>query len=239
MILDADESFKVEGQETVQPRNNDFVTFRRFTEESSAKELMQVLQENGLDYVWTQERDSLDGLYGDKVFKKEILVKINRHDFATADKILLEESSEALNDVGSDHYLFSFTNEELVDLISKADEWSEFDFLLAQRILKQRGVELQTGDVQKLKHDRMVELTKPQSNEKLWIYIGYLSALAGGLFGIFIGWHLSTFKKLLPNGQQVFAYDVKDRTHGNRILVISVVVFLAILMLRLAGTKFI
>lgn len=239
MILDADESFKVEGQETVQPRNNDFVTFRRFTEESSAKELMQVLQEYGIDYVWTQERDSLDGLYGDKVFKKEILVKINRHDFATADKILLEESSEALNDVGSDHYLFSFTNEELVDLISKADEWSEFDFLLAQRILKQRGVELQTGDVQKLKHDRMVELTKPQSNEKLWIYIGYLSALAGGLFGIFIGWHLSTFKKLLPNGQQVFAYDVKDRTHGNRILVISVVVFLAILMLRLAGTKFI
>ena len=218
MILDADFR-KPATPET--PR--EFVTFRRFPEESAAKELMDILDENNIEYVWSKERDSLDGLYGDKVFKHEYIVKINNHDFPAVEKILLLKSREDLDDVENDHYLFSFSNEELLELIGKRDEWSEFDFLLAQKILKQRGVDTSMIDADKIRKERLDKLAEPDKSNRYWIYAGYILALAGGLFGLFIGWHLSTFKKLLPNGQKVSGYDVKDRTHGNRILVLSLV----------------
>jgi hypothetical protein len=235
MILDSDADFKKEIPST-SPR--EFVTFRRFTEESAAKELMEILKQHDIEYNWSKERDSLDGLYGDKVFKHEYIVRIVNHDFLAAEKILLSKSKEELDRVGSDHYLFSFTNEELIELVSKPDEWSEFDFLLAQRILKQRGVDIKAVDVDQLKKERLTELARPDKSTTGWIYAGYFFALTGGLLGLFIGWHLSTFKKLLPNGQKVYGYDVKDRSHGNRILLISIAVFLTAIILGLSGVDF-
>jgi hypothetical protein len=224
MIIDSEFKRKIPPEE--------FVTFRRFTEETAAQELMALLKENDILYIWTKERESLDGLYGDKVFNHEYVVKINHTDFPAAENLLLAKSREELENVPHDHYLFSFSNEELMEVIGKRDEWNEFDYLLAQKILQERGVEINKTDLQTLAEQRIEHLAAPDKSHRHLIVFGYLSALAGGLLGIFIGWHLSTFKKLLPTGQRIYAFDVKDRTHGNRIVAIGFLSFIAVLLWR-------
>ena len=50
------------------------------------------------------------------------------------------------------------------------------------------------------------------------------------------GWHLSTYKKTLPNGDRVYGYSQSDRKHGNRILIIGAICFLVGLTYRISTT---
>ncbi|HEY9046354.1 MAG TPA: hypothetical protein VIN08_10680 [Ohtaekwangia sp.] len=214
--------------------STEFVTYRKFYQEDQAKALADILQENSIEYMIAEDRESLDSLYGDKQFSRQFYVKIQQKDFGHADKVLATLSREQINSVDKDHYLFNFTNEELFEILAKPDEWNEFDYQLAQEILKQRKVEINEDVIQLLKKQRVQELAKPEDQGKTWIYAGYIFAFLGGLLGIFIGWHLSSFRKTLPNGERIYAFGKEDRAHGWRILLIGIVMFLVSLYIRLA-----
>ena len=134
--------------------------------------------------------------------------------------------------VDKDHYLFGFTDEELFEIISKPDEWNEFDFQLAKKILRERGKEINQDTINLLKKQRLNDLAKPEEGQRNWIYAGYIFALLGGLIGVFIGWHLSTYRKTLPNGQQVYGYKQEDRKHGRRIWIKGAIMFIVSLTIR-------
>jgi hypothetical protein len=140
---------------------------------------------------------------------------------------LLQQDNQALEHVSPDHYLFQFTDQELYDVLGKPDEWNELDYKLSAKILKDRGKEVDEQTIKKLKQDRINALATPERGGDLWIAIGYVSALCGGFLGIFIGWHLSSFKKTLPDGRRVKAYTPSARQHGSIILFIGLVVLIS------------
>jgi hypothetical protein len=142
-------------------------------------------------------------------------------------------ASSDLSQVDPDHYLFGFTNEELLALLAVPDEWSEFDYQLAIIILKDRGHEVSPEIVDELRQDRLRELAKPDTKNRVWIVIGYLLAAMGGLLGIIIRWHLATFKKTLPNGERVYDYSPRAREHGQRIGLMGTVMFVGIALWRI------
>jgi hypothetical protein len=100
----------------------EFVTYKIFSEQDQANELVDILKESGIEYSVSEDRDSLDSLYGDNQFKQLYFIKIKKQDFETVDNILITQSSKHLDNVDKDHYLFTFTNEELYDILSKPDE---------------------------------------------------------------------------------------------------------------------
>jgi hypothetical protein len=216
----------------------EFLTYKKFNEKERADVLTQVLSDNGIEFELTADRESLDSLYGDKLFKEQFFVKLKKSDFKKADSLLLEEISKDLDNVDKDHYLYNFTDEELFDILSKPDEWNDFDYQLSQRILKDRGKLINADIIDLLKRQRINELAKPEEGQRNWIFAGYIFALLGGLLGIFIGWHLSTFKKTLPNGERVYAHTDDDRRQGRRILVIGVIMFVAWLMVRILRSDY-
>ena len=216
----------------------EYVTYRKFFEEDEVKGLTDLLNEKGIAYEVSEDRESLDSLYGDKQFTRQFNVKIQKSDFQKLDAVLHDIASQELDAVDRDHYLFSFNDDELFDIVAKPDEWNEFDYQLAQRILKERGKEIDPGTVSKLKEDRIRELAKPEEKQRGWIYAGYISSLLGGLFGVFIGWHISSFKKTLPNGERVYGFTPQDRVHGWRILLIGIFMFILWASIRIATTEF-
>jgi hypothetical protein len=203
----------------------EFITYRKFNEQDQVEYLTNILKENEIDFEIAEDRDSLDTLYGANHLTKHFYIKIKKEDFAKADSILLSLMETDLATVDKDHYLFDFTDEELFEILSKPDEWNEADYLLANKILRDRGKEISDHTITLLKTQRIKELAKPDEGHRRWMYAGYIFALLGGLLGIFIGWHLSTFKKTLPNGQRVYGYTEMDRMHGNRILIIGLIMF--------------
>ena len=157
---------------------------------------------------------------------KEFTIKLRKGDFDKAENIIIEISKKQIEGIDSDYHLFQFTDEELMEVIFKSDEWSPLDLVLAQKILKERGKEIDIIQTSKLKQERLVELSKPDKSETLWIVLGYIFSLFGGILAIIIGWLLLSQKKTLPNGVRVYANSPSDRKHGNRIFLLGISCFI-------------
>jgi len=80
-----------------------------------------------------------------------------------------------------------FSDEELYTILIKSDEWGEFDYVLAKKILQSRGKEINEEMIQLHKKQRIEDLAKTDESLPAWIYMGYASSFLGGLFGVFIG----------------------------------------------------
>ena len=212
----------------------EFLIFKKYNEKESAEALTNLLQTHGIAFEIEQDRENLDVLYGTNPSEKFYYVKIRPDDFPKANSILLDIGNTDLGAVDKTHYLFEFTDDELFDILSKPDEWNALDYQLAKKILKDRGREVSDEIIASLKKQRIVELAKPDERNRVWIFIGYVSVLLGGLFAIIVGWHLFTYKKTLPDGQRVYEYSEKDRRHGRRIFYLGMIIFYISVVIRLA-----
>lgn len=200
--------------------------------------MVNVLEKNKIEYLLEENVISFDPTLANSQFSKEYTIKLHKIDFDKVDAMQTEISSELVNSVESDYYLFEFTNEELIDLVSKKDEWSKLDYLLAQKILKERGQEITPNKMKRLDEERIVDLSKHEKSQKTFIFLGYFFAIMGGLLGVFMGWHLTSSKKVLPNGEKTYVYSDHDRKQGNRILIIGSIITVVCLMIKFYYTYF-
>lgn len=198
-----------------------FLTFQKFSDKALALELIAVLKSNNLDCVFEDATPHFDHTFANNQTNNEYLVKLKSSDFEIADKILTEMSSENLDAVEPNHYLFDFSDDELRDLLRKSDEWSRYDYLLAQKILTERGFQIDEKAVGEFKKQRIDDLARPEKSQRLSIIAGYVFAVFGGVIAIFIGWHLFSNQKTLPNGERVHSYIAADRKQGKVLVVIG------------------
>jgi hypothetical protein len=215
----------------------EFLTYKKFYEKDNVDALAKILNDNAIEYELAEDRESLDSLYGDKQFSRQYFIKIKQADFAKADSIISRMTESGLDTVDKDHYLFGFNDEELFEILGKPDEWSELDYHLAKKILKERGKEINSETLSILKRQRIKELAKPEERQSRWILAGYLFAFLGGVFGFFIGLHLSTFKKTLPDGQRVYGHTQEDRRSGTRIMIISIAMSIIWLVIKIMNQR--
>ncbi|MFN6943330.1 MAG: hypothetical protein ACK4ND_00170 [Cytophagaceae bacterium] len=182
------------------------------------------LHEIGIEYILEDNSAAVDITFSANTSQNEVQLKIKQEDFEKANKLLESESEIPLADLDKNHYLFSFSNEELYEILLKKDEWSAFDYKLAQKILAGRGQKITPEELEGLRKKRLEDLSKPENLQNQWIIIGYLLAVAGGIIGIFIGYYLWTLKKTLPTGEKVYVYNEENRKDGKNIFIIGIIV---------------
>ncbi|QDW26745.1 hypothetical protein [Pedobacter sp. KBS0701] len=199
----------------------DFVTFQRFNDKAAALGIAETFRENGIECGVEDVSENFDVSFANNEINKDFRIKLKPADFERADTLLLQLAEKDLADIDPGYYIFDFNNDELKEIIEKQDEWSSLDFLLAKKILKERGVEVNLSQIQTFKEKRLAALAKPEESPKVLIVAGYMLAVVGGLIAIVIGAYLRTHKKLLPNGERVFGYAASDRAHGERILILG------------------
>ncbi len=193
----------------------EFVTYKRFSTVEDAEVFVGILKNNAIRFELENNSicEDVSAVYG-AVPQTEIDVKLIQSDFEKVDKLLEKEAAETILLLDKEYYLYDFTNEELYDVINNYDKWNETDYLLAQKILNARGEKI-TDEVTKSKKDkRLKELNDPEPAMQGWMTIGYVSAVLGGILGMFIGYHHWQFKKRVPSGDRVFAYDEDSREKG-------------------------
>jgi len=148
-------------------------------------------------------------------------------------ELLISNDKTDLNVIDEDYYLYQFTNDELIDILIKSEEWSSTDYVLAQQILAKRGVSINQADLEKLKTKHIDELQRPEQPQTALIIIGYILAFLGGFAGIFIGWYLKSSKKTMPDGEQFYSFTNKDRKHGQTMFVIGCICFVLTILTRI------
>lgn len=210
-------------------------TYRKFIYKDDALELINILEENRISYELINNSLRLDSSFGGDINKKQYELKVDSNKFDEIDKLEEKLVEPALERVQEDYYLFDYTDEELVEIILKKDEWNKFDYLLAQKILKDRGNEIKPQIINAINKQRINDLSVPEENQPWLIYLGYLFAILGGFIGIFIGVYLVYDKKTLPNGEKINGFKKQDRNHGRNILIISGIAFIFWFSVRFWG----
>jgi hypothetical protein len=212
---------------------SEFITYEKFATIPELRDFAELLKSNNVPFELEDDVAIFDVSFANIQHQRDYRIKLYPEDFERVNEIRNNAAMAELDLIDPSYYLFDFTDEELVDLISKQDEWSPFDFQLAQKILKDRGREITSQEVNQLKDERISELAKPEKHDTGWIVIGYIFAFLGGLVGIIIGYYIISNKKTLPTGERIHTYSESDRKHGRRILVIAVTAIIVGVALRI------
>lgn len=208
-------------------------TYRKFIYEDDALELIKILKENHITYELANNSSQLDSSFGGDINTKQFELKIPKEDFEQVEKLEEELVKADVENVDEDYHLFDYSDEELVEIVMKKEEWNKFDYLLAQKILKQRGKEINPELLKVINKQRIKSLSTQEESPTWLLVIGYVCAFLGGLFGIFIGAYLMYYKRALPNGDRMYGFSRQDRSHGQNILIISGIAFLFWIGIRL------
>lgn len=158
-------------------------------------------------------------------------VKLDPGEFMRAENAL-ESDGTGLSDIPPDHYLLDYTDQELMDVVMKIEEWGPDDRRWARMILSDRGKPMSDELIASVRQQRLDDLARPASPQHAFIVLGYVSSLLGGLMGVAIGYHLNTAKKILPNGGRVYVYRPEDRKQGKRIFFLGLAIFIPLVIIR-------
>lgn len=201
---------------------DNFVTYQTFISAVAAADFTALLNRNNIPYE-SENNDNLGASFigfHDGTHKVEI--KINKANFPKVDALYEQMAKEQLPLLEQDdYYLLSYTKEELLEVISEPDNWSKLDYYIARLLLSEKH-ELQPGEAEALKQQRIEQLAEPEKNQSKWIKRGYILAITGGL-GFIIGMVICNHKKTLPDGNMVYAYSEQDRKHGKMIIRLSLI----------------
>lgn len=218
---------------------NQATVYRKYPSREHAQGLLELLEENQIEYAVETTAPIFDATFAQNQRSEEVVIKLRASDFRKADMLQEQLAASAFENLEKEYYLLSFTDQELMDIVVKPYEWSAFDYQLAQKLLKERGKEVNVEIVRAIKEKNLEEITRTEAAPTAWIWAGYILSLMGGLLGFFIGWHLLSHSRILPNGQKVKAYDVSTQRHGERIMVIGVIFIIAWLFIKLGLQLFI
>lgn len=216
---------------------DEFVKYRSFIDKAIATELCRQLGENNIPFKW----ESTEGFFDVSFANSEIhhyYIKLRREDFKKADELLMKAVAESKEQPADDYYLFSFSNEELIEVLKNADEWNEFDQYWAKKILSDRGVETKQEEIEQAKVQKLAELKKPWIANKVWL-IGAVAIWLAALWFIHLFWAIAVIfisgyilfsKKTMPDGERVKAFSEDDRFFGIIILVAGILLAIYILL---------
>lgn len=203
-----------------------FETFLNFNDEELVRFVAEKLKDNNIEFIVEKSKPLLDASLVDTSIDRNIHIKLKRQDFEKGNYALEDYYKSQLNNIDPQYNLLSFSDDELKDVISKPDEWGHFNYQLAQKLLKERGHDIEQSMLIKLREDRLKDLAQPEKASRLLLFFGYCFIPFGMIPSFLIGRHLFHSKKPLPNGQLVFSYREADRKHGNRIMIIAGVLFI-------------
>ena len=200
-----------------------FLTFRKYSDVGLATEIGEQLKANNIEYFIEDGNQIFDASLANNTLNPDVNLKLKAEDFSHAQTVLDDFYKHQTSIVDKEYYLYEFTDQELIEIISKPDEWGEFDYQLALTILAARGKEVTPETIELLNKERIRELSKPEVADNYSIYKGYFFALLGGIFAILFGYNLAYSKKTMRDGTQVYTYREGERKHGQRILLLGII----------------
>jgi len=196
-------------------------SFRFFPSREVAEECQFLLRNNGVDSILVEDSGDLAKEFlGDSPHHKfELLIDESKREIA--ELLLMDMAMEELENIDRSHFLFDFSDEELMDVLVEKHEWNEVDVLLSQKILRERGINLSEEELERKRQKRLEALAQPDGNQTGWLIFGYISILLAPFVGAVLGFALMKSQKRLPNGVKVPRYSTTVQNHGKLIAVFS------------------
>jgi len=118
-------------------------------------------------------------------------------------------------------------NTELLHIFSNSDQYQDEYMAIVLKELEDRGVSYDNLKLKK-KHKEVFVLEQAKKGEPgnpIFIAIGFISVLLGGILGIVAGW-IYFFSKNEEVDNETYYYDSKTRDLGMCMMVLGIIVFI-------------
>ncbi|HCQ12047.1 hypothetical protein, partial [Flavobacterium sp.] len=193
------------------------------TDSIVANEMIQILKANNIEFKVQDTSKDFDASFANNSAKDSILIMINPNDFEKASKLLEENMEFKIDEIDTQHPLFSFNTEELKDVIKNYDEWHPLDIKLARYLLNKQNIIVENSEIIKQQQEKKLKAEKQEKSSSLTLVMGYLFCIMGGLAGIGIAIFLLTGKRTLSDGSKKYIYSKSDRNHGKYMLIVGAI----------------
>lgn len=117
-----------------------FLTFQRFNDPALAGEIAEKLKENGIECQIIGDDGPIDPLIMPTTAVSSVSLMVRDSEIDRANAILEAYYEGHLTDIDPEYFLYSFSDAELKDVRAKPDEWGPLNYVLAKKILADRGV---------------------------------------------------------------------------------------------------
>lgn len=220
-------------------------TFHLFQDEAIALEFAEVLTNSGILCRIASNPRMLDAQLIGVDSTPDYALKIRLEDFVVANNILDSFFEKQIGSVEKDYFIFSFTDEELNDILKKPDEWGYFNYQLAKKILTGKGQNVSEKVLGEMREERKKDLSATEPSSIFLYVIAWFLIISDlfflisrgfrqedfitvflPIFSFFIGKHINGYKKIMPDGESVYGYHEEDRKRGKFIKQIAFVVIL-------------
>jgi len=234
---------------------SNYLTFQEFINAEDAEEMAVKLRQQGIPVIIEKNPDLLGQELIGRQYNSFVALKIPGEKFVEAQQALITNTSVDIDSVDKNYMLFSLSNEELMDVIAKPDEWGAYNYNLAHLILNQRSVSIDEQHVGTLQKEHIDVLSQQRTVDITWLFLGYffsgIGIIAGlvdpsllllvygismlpGILGIIMGAVVLLTKKTLPDGRSIMSYNAKTRRHGTIMVVIGILSILFAIAIGIA-----
>lgn len=210
----------------------EFKTFMSLTDSSVAEKMIQILKVNKIAFKIQDTSKDFDATFANNTAQDSILIMLNPNDFDKASRILDENMQFNINEIDYLHPLFSFTIDELKDVVKNYDEWHPLDVKLAKHLLKKESITVEDSEIIEKQLQKEIKAQQPEKSNSLTLIMGYGFCIMGGLAGIGIAIFLLTGKRTMTDGSKKYIYSKSDRVHGVYMLIAGTAVFLSLFLLN-------
>lgn len=208
-------------------------TYKSYSTLEEAKAFALWLRQNDIPSKIEDNTPQLSSIFIGDTLQDNYFLKIRDTDFQIVNKLYSEKVQEDVKNLHEEYYLYSFTNEELLEILDNPDDWDEFNIQASLQILNERGLKMDPNIIEDIHFDQLIEESKPEKLDQVWIILGYGLAILGGFLAIVIGNYIHTSKKTLRDGNVIHRYVEEDRSHGLIISIVGFVFFFLALGYRL------
>ena len=207
----------------------ELVELFRSQDSEALKHVVGVLDDAGISYHLIADEGGFDiGSIGSEE-SSETVINIVASGYEAARGVL--ETDALKTDLPKGYHLFNSSDEELIEVMTHASEWSAFDTAHARKLLGERGVDL--AKIEEEKAGRVAKLKQGSPASKAFILSGWVFAILGGFIGIAIGHSLKSGKIKVPEGE-FLKYDKESREVGGKIFHVGALVAVVLLVLWFA-----
>ena len=133
---------------------NDYIEICRYPSFEMIKQIKIILDEKNIDYKIEDTTPSFDVTFANNTSNIQYILKIENKDFKKAEAILNNGAIESFEE--NDHYLNTFTDDELIDVVLNPKEWYNGDVEYAKKLIKDRNIDLSENDIEEYKKNNQV-----------------------------------------------------------------------------------
>lgn len=132
---------------------DEFKEYLRFPEIEKATEYTTVLEKHSIPFLLddSSKRAKIISIAIDDPWSDQYILKLRESDIERAEKAFNEELDNEVKLIKHEHYLYSFVDKDILDVIANQKDWTKEEVKLAIKIAIERKIELSASAIKAAK----------------------------------------------------------------------------------------